>query len=289
MKFSVVTPSFNQGEFIERTIQSVLSQEGVEIEYVIFDGASTDQTLEILKRYEATDRDRVRWISEKDRGQTHAVNKGISSTSGDIICWLNSDDVYYPGTLKAVAEHFAAHPDVDVVYGSADHIDANDQIIDAYPVEPWDFKRMLETCIICQPAAFFRRSVVEAHGLLDENLKYCMDYEFWVRLGRNGVKFDRIERKLAGSRMYAENKTLGSRRAVHAEINDMLKVKFKRAPDNWLFNYAHIVAEETFDRSKHPRLFVYTFGVQSVLSAWRWNKSISPEMRKKVIDWCIPI
>jgi glycosyltransferase involved in cell wall biosynthesis len=286
MKFSIVTPSYNQGEFIERTIQSVLSQEGVALEYVVFDGASSDQTVEILKRYAASHGDKMRWTSEKDRGQTHAVNKGIKSTSGDIIGWLNSDDVYYPGTLRVVADHFATHPEVDVIYGSADHIDTDDRHINLYPVEPWNFNRMLETCIICQPAAFFRRRVVEIYGLLDETLRYSMDYEFWLRLGAAGVGFDWIDRKLAGSRMYAQNKTLGSRRAVHAEINDMMKKKFNRTPDSWLFNYAHVVAEESFDRTRNPRLFVYMLGFQSLLAAWRWNRSISRAMCSRIFKWC---
>ncbi len=285
MKFSIVTPSYNQGEFIERTLQSVLSQEGVTLEYVIFDGGSRDLTVDILKQYGAKHGDRLRWTSEKDRGQTHAVNKGIKSTSGEIIGWLNSDDIYYPGSLRAVADYFAAHPEVDVLYGSADHIDADDRHINPYPVEPWNFQRMLETCIICQPAAFFRRHVVETHGLLNESLQYCMDYEFWLRLGAAGITFECMERKLAGSRMYAQNKTLGARRSVHAEINGMMKRKFGRVPESWLLNYAHIVAEESFERRKNPRLFVYTFGFQALLAELRWNKRLSFEIRRKVWNW----
>lgn len=286
-KFSIVTPSYNQGEFIERTMQSVLSQEGVALEYVVFDGGSIDQTVDVLKRYGAEHSENLRWTSENDRGQTHAVNKGINSTSGDIIGWLNSDDIYYPGALRAVADYFTAHPEIDVLYGFADHIDANDCLIDPYPVESWNFQRMLETCIICQPAAFFRRRVAEAHGLLDERLHYCMDYEFWLRLGVAGIRFERLERKVAGSRMYAQNKTLRARRAVHAEINDMMKRKFGRVPERWLLNYAHIIAEESFERKANPSLFAFTYGFQSLLADWRWNGKISRETRSKIWNWCI--
>ena len=283
MKFSIITPSYNQGKYIERTLKSVLSQEGVTFEYIIFDGGSTDQTIDILNICALSHSKQMRWISEKDRGQTHAINKGISITSGEIIGWLNSDDVYYTDALRVVADYFAAHPEVDVVYGSADHIDTDDRYIDSYPVEQWNIQRMRETCIICQPAAFFRRRVVESHGLLDESLDYCMDYEFWLRLGSAGIRFSQINRKLAGSRMYAQNKTLGSTRAVHAEINDMMKKKFGRAPDSLLFAYAHVVAEECLDRNRYPRLFLYLYGAQAFFAAWRWNGRISREMCRKFL------
>jgi hypothetical protein len=112
-----------------------------------------------------------------------------------------------------------------------------------------------------------------------------MDYEFWLRLGAAGVRFEWIDRKLAGSRMYAQNKTMSARRAVHVEINHMMKRKFGRVPERWLFNYAHIVAEECVERTKHPRLFVYIFGLQALLAELRWNKTISSEFRKKVWHW----
>lgn len=207
MKVSVVTPSYNQGQFIERTLQSVASQTapGFEIEHVVFDGGSTDDTVEILKRFSPA----VRWVSKKDKGQTDAVNQGIRASDGEIIGWLNSDDIYYLGAIACVVAYFTAHPEVDVVYGMADHIDLEDHAFEPYPTEPWDFERLQETCFICQPALFFRRRVVEECGLLDETLNYCMDYEYWLRLGSSGVRFAYLEQKLAGSRLYADNKTLG--------------------------------------------------------------------------------
>jgi glycosyltransferase involved in cell wall biosynthesis len=274
MRVSVVTPSYNQGQFIQRTLASVSSQGGAEIDHVVFDGGSTDDTVEVLKRFGPG----IKWTSERDKGQTDAVNKGIRATDGEIIGWLNSDDVYYPDAIVSVVRFFEANPDVDVVYGMADHIDLADYAFEAYPTEPWSFDRLKDTCFICQPALFFRRRVVDQHGLLDERLNYCMDYEYWLRLGKAGVRFAYLEQKLAGSRLYAENKTLGARLKVHAEINDMHKRLFGVVPDRWIWNYAHAVIDERIDRRVHPRWFAVRMIIVMLKSARRWNGRISPEM-----------
>lgn len=281
MKVSIVTPSFNQGGFIERTLESVANQAGVETEHVVFDGGSTDETVAVLRKHESD----IRWVSEKDNGQTDAVNKGIRATDGEIIGWLNSDDIYYPGALARVAAYFEAHPDVDVVYGMADHIDVEDTPFEAYPTEAWNFERLQETCFICQPALFFRRRVVEQYGLLDESLNYCMDYEYWLRLGKAKVRFGYLEEKLAGSRLYADNKTLGARVKVHREINDMFKKVFGRVPDRWLLNYAHVVVENKIDRNKYPRLFRLRLFIVSVGATFKWNGNISTGMQDTLKSW----
>lgn len=286
MKVSIVTPSYSQGQFIERTLQSVASQiaPGLEIEHVVFDGGSTDNTIEILKNFSPA----VRWVSKKDNGQTDAVNQGIRATNGEVIGWLNSDDVYYPGSIARVVAYFTEHPEVDVVYGMADHIDLDDQAFESYPTEPWSYERLQETCFICQPALFFRRRVVEQYGLLDESLNYCMDYEYWLRLGIAGVRFGYLEEKLAGSRLYADNKTLGSRVKVHKEINDMFKKQFGKVPDRWLFNYAHVVVGNEIGKIRNPRFFVAQLAFSSVVSALRWNRCVSRNMGRHIIQWCRP-
>jgi glycosyltransferase involved in cell wall biosynthesis len=276
MKISIITPSFNQGQFIERTLLSVANQTGGEIEHVVFDGKSNDNTLTILKNTPSL----THWVSEQDNGQTDAVNKGILATSGDIIGWLNSDDIYYPGAIAAVLDFFATAPDVDVVYGMADHIDANDMIIEPYPTQPWTFEQLQITCFICQPALFFRRRLVEKYGLLDESLNYCMDYEYWLRLGQAGVRFHYLEKKLAGSRLYSENKTIGSRVKVHREINNMLKQKLGKVPDSWLFAYAHAIVEAKTLREQQPNWFVLKLLLTSLWSTVRWNKTITDNFRK---------
>jgi glycosyltransferase involved in cell wall biosynthesis len=274
MKVSIVTPSFNQGQFIECTLRSVAEQSGVEIEHVVFDGGSNDDTVAVLKRFNPP----VRWVSKKDRGQTDAVNQGIRATDGEVVGWLNSDDVYYPGAIARVVAFFEANPEIDLVYGMADHIDLNDYAFEPYPTEPFDLERLKEFCFICQPALFFRRRVVEKYGLLDESLHYCMDYEYWLRLGKAGARFAYLEEKLAGSRLYAENKTLGAKVEVHREINDMLKKTLGRVPDKWLFGYALAVAEQGSAKGGHTLLTSVRTAVIALVSALRWNRRIPLSM-----------
>ncbi|HWQ88862.1 MAG TPA: glycosyltransferase [Desulfitobacteriaceae bacterium] len=266
VRISVVTPSYNQGKFIERTILSVQFQDIDGVEHLIYDGCSGDETKEILKKYEKD----IRWVSEKDHGQAHAVNKGLVEANGDIIGWLNSDDIYYPGALAEVLAYFNANPGVEVVYGRADHIDMNDIAFEEYPTECWNDKRLIETCYICQPAVFFRREVIDRYGLLDQDLHYCMDYEYWLRLGQKGAMIGFIDQKLAGSRLYKENKTLGSTVSVHREINDMIKKKCGKVPKRWLKNYAHVSTHDNVFDGKvlMPRL---QFDIRYFFARLRWN------------------
>ena len=283
LSISVVTPSFNQGRFIERTIQSVLSQGIPGLDYFIADGGSADGTLNILRRYQS----RVRWISERDNGQADGVNKGIRATKGDIIGWLNSDDIYYPGALSAVRSFFEDNPGVDVVYGDADHIDEDDRIIEPYYTEDWNYERLKEVCFLCQPAVFFRRCVTEKEGLLDDRLKYCMDYEYWLRLGKM-TQFMYLNKKLAGSRMYSDNKTLGSRVAVHEKINDMLRTRLGLVPSKWIFAYAHAVVDQRgYDRINPMENLKYVWKLtgMAIASFVRWKQDVSIQDIKIMSAW----
>ena len=282
---SVVTPSFNQGIFIERTIQSILSQNIPDLEYMVVDGGSTDETLDILRCYEK----HLRWISEKDNGQGDAVNKGIRATSGKIIGWLNSDDIYYPGALSTVLSYFERHPEVSVLFGNADHIDINDNVIEPYYTEDWNYERLKEICFLCQPSVFFRRRLTESAGLLDDCLQYCMDYEYWLRLGRF-TPFIRLNCTLAGSRMYDENKTLGSRVAVHHEINDMFYDNFGLVPKKWIYGYAHaIVDQKGYDRMNPwgNLKYVWTLIKGSIASLLHWKQGVSVRDIRMLISWGI--
>jgi len=269
---SVVTPSFNQGRFIAKTIESVLGQNIPTLEYMVVDGGSTDETIEILKRYGT----HLKWVSEKDNGQADAINKGIKATTGEIIGYLNSDDIYYPGALSAVLKFFEKYPEVDVVYGDADHIDLSGEILEPYYTEDWDYERLKDVCFLCQPSVFFRRRLIEKVGLFDSNLQYCMDYEYWLRLGAI-APFVRLNKKLAGSRMYDDNKTLGSRVAVHRELNNMLKKRLERVPEKWIYNYAHTVVDQKgYKRATPQQDFKYILVLirVSVFSFLRWRKNV---------------
>ncbi len=286
LTFSIVTPSYNQGEFIERTIQSVLSQSIKPFEYFVFDGGSKDNTIELLKKYES----QLCWVSEKDNGQTHAVNKGLKKATGDIIGWLNSDDIYYPGALESVQRFFEENPSVGVVYGRANHIDKEDGVIEAYPTEPWDIERFKSICFLSQPAVFFRRSIVENYGLLDEKLNFCMDYEYWMRLASKGASFAHIPLVLAGSRFYLETKTLNQRVSVHKEINDMLKKTLGKTPDRWLCNYAHVLIETKGvpPAYKSPLWALVLLAGAIICASLRWNYSLSPSLRAMLKGWIKP-
>jgi glycosyltransferase involved in cell wall biosynthesis len=279
MKVSIITPSLNQAQFIERSIQSVLAQQWRPLEHIVFDGGSTDGTLDILKKHSG----QLRWVSEPDKGQSDAVNKGIKMAAGDVVGWLNSDDIYYPGAVKLAAEFLAAHPELDAVYGMADYVAADDSVIDGYPTEPWHFPRLKDVCFICQPALFLRRSVFERHGYLDTDLHYCMDYEYFLRLGRAGVRFGYLETKLAGARMYVGNKTISGRIEACAEVIEMFRRNFGRVPDSWLFGYAHVIAKQRTDMDEHPTRFLFEKGLRSLGAALRWNRSVSPGMTYRLL------
>ncbi len=277
---SIITPSFNQGRYIENAIRSVLSQDVSDLEYIVMDGGSTDETISIIKKYEGA----LLWVSEQDRGPSDAINKGIACTSAPIVGWLNSDDVYYPRALLTVIDYFAMHPEVEVVYGDACHIDENGVVVEPYPTEDWNWDRLKEICFISQPAAFLRREVFVRYGLLDLNLRN-MDYEYWLRLGKNGVRFAHLPVLLAATRLHDEAFTVAARVAGHKAINDLTKRHLGKTPDRWLFNYAHAVLESKGVNRDHQLQFVIAVSLLSYYAALRWNKRISPQMLTTTVHW----
>jgi glycosyltransferase involved in cell wall biosynthesis len=178
---SIVTPSLNQGRFIRDTIESVLNQDYPRLEYIVVDGGSTDGTLDILRHYN----DRLYWISEPDRSQAHALNKGWRMARGEILGWLNSDDTYRPGAVEVVVKAFLSHPEAGGIYGDCDYISATGALLEKYETGPFDFATFFRTSRspIPQPSMFIRRAVYEDVGPVNESLQLVIDWEYWLRVG----------------------------------------------------------------------------------------------------------
>lgn len=234
---TVVTPSYNQGRFIRHTIESVLSQDYPSIEYIVMDGGSTDETRSVLEDYTG----RIDWVSKRDAGQASAVNEGWQRGRGEILGWVNSDDTYLSGAVSAAVAYLGRHPEVSAVYGEAYHTDEAGEILARYPTVAFDFDRLKETCFICQPSVFLRRTVVEQAGYLDDALQFCMDYDLWIRIGRI-ARFGRVEDYLATSRLYPASKTLGRRQEVYAEVLEMMYRHFGSVAPTWIYAYAKAAA-----------------------------------------------
>ncbi len=178
---SIITPSYNQVAYLEATIRSVLAQDYAPLEYLIVDGASQDGSLEIIRRY--TDR-LAWWVSEPDGGQAEAINKGLQHARGEILAWLNSDDIYLPGAIQSALDTLRANPQAGMVYGDAITIDSSGRPLNRLAFGDWGLSELMNFRVICQPAVFMRRSVLEQAGYLDASFHYMLDHHLWLRMAR---------------------------------------------------------------------------------------------------------
>lgn len=204
-KISIVTPSFNQGHYLEKTILSVIDQGYPNLEYIIIDGGSTDNSVEIIKRYE---QHLAFWESVPDRGQSHAINKGFERATGDILAWLNSDDWYAPGALLAVADVFAVNPGAGAVVGAGEMVDtAGARLVhlDPFEVSVGGLYHWLDR-FFWQPSCFFTRTAWETCGPLDENIHYAMDLDLWLKIAKR-FPFASMPQLLSYNLKHSEAKT----------------------------------------------------------------------------------
>ena len=201
MKFSIVTPSFNQGRYVRDCIESVRTQAGVEWEHLVQDAGSTDETPAVLREYP-----HLHCVFEKDKGMSDGINKGFLRATGDWVMWLNTDDYLLPGALAKVAAFAQAHPSADVIYGDVEFVDAGKHLIRHKREHRFDFNVLLfYGCYIQSTATFIRRRVIQAGHLLEVDYRVCMDFEYYVRLARLGFTFAHLPEPLAAFRWHDTN------------------------------------------------------------------------------------
>jgi glycosyltransferase involved in cell wall biosynthesis len=222
-RISIITPSFNQAPFIEQTITSVLGQNYPNLEYIIIDGGSTDGSVEIIRKYESR---LAYWVSEKDRGQSHAINKGFERATGEILAYLNSDDLYVEGALARVAERFNRDPDIDLLHGRCRVVDVHgvkigervgsitqyDEILDLWDVW-WANRNFVE------PEVFWRKRIADKIGPFREDLFWVMDYEYWLRILHAGGRFGFLDAELAAFRLHPNQKSTQPERTAEELLN----------------------------------------------------------------------
>lgn len=225
---SIVTPSYNQARFLSKTMESVFSQDYPHIEYIVIDGGSTDGSVALLE--ENADR-LAYWVSEPDKGQTEAINKGFARANGEILAWLNSDDAYKPGAVAAAVDYLTRHPDVGLVYGDADFIDEHGNRIGKFPAAQTDYPRLRRGYVhIPQQAAFWRADLWEQVGPLDDDLYFAMDYDLWLRLAEiSEIKY-LPGHTWANFRLHGESKTIAEDDRCWAEMIEI----HRRDGGDWL-------------------------------------------------------
>ena len=229
---SVITPSFNQGRFLRAAIESVLGQSYARVEYIIVDGASTDESRDVIREYG----DRIAyWVSERDSGQSDALNKGFRRASGEIVGWLNADDVYLPDCVTLASRALSADPSLGAVYGDVAVIDWEGRVIGRPKWDDYDFEALLtHRAMLPQPGSFFRRDILERVGFLRTDLHYAMDYDLWLRLGRL-APVCHLRKPVARFRLSETNKSV-------------------IAADRWAAEFVRICERFFSDQDLSPRL-----------------------------------
>ena len=215
---TVVTPSYNQAGFLEQTMCSVFGQDYPSIEYIVIDGASTDESVDVIDKYASS---LHWWVSEPDDGQADAINKGLRKANGEIVAWLNSDDLYLPGAVSSAVESLLANPELGLVYGDAITIDINGRPINRLVFPQWALEDLMAFRIICQPAVFMRREVLERAGFLNESLHFMLDHQLWLRIAAK-APIQHIPLMIAAARHHPTAKNVSQAEQFSRETYDVL-------------------------------------------------------------------
>ena len=226
-KVSIITPSYNQGQFLEASIRSVLEQDYPNLEYIVVDGGSKDNSVDIIRKYE---NHFAWWVSEKDRGHADALNKGFARATGEILAWLNSDDIYFPGAVTDAVSVLVSRPEVGMVYGDADLIDDSGLTVGKFASKQTSYRQMLRGSVhIPQATTFFRADTWRTVGPLDLTLFFSFDYDLWVRISKVS-RLMYVPRRWAKFRIHGAGKTIVNDDRCYP---DMLRV-LEREGGSWL-------------------------------------------------------
>lgn len=238
---SVITPSWNSAMYLEQTILSVINQTYKNVEYIIIDGGSTDGTLEIIRKYHNAI---SYWVSEPDDGMYQAINKGMLRASGEIVAYLNSDDLYYPNTISRVLAQFESNPGADLIYGNLDHINEGGLRIftKKYPAFNWKRFATSNYALIGQPAAFWRKELFEKIGPFDESMKMAADFDFFIRAGMVG-RPKHVDEVLAAFRLHPESLTSSQ---LNLSKDEVMRIHSKYLPGSNKYNSEAIVSDMLF-------------------------------------------
>jgi glycosyltransferase involved in cell wall biosynthesis len=260
-RITIVTPSYNQGQYIEETIRSVLLQNYPNLEYLVIDGNSTDGTLQILKKYDSF----IRWISEPDKGQTDAINKGLKMATGEIMAYLNSDDLYEPNALINIAAFFGQREEIAMIYGDIIHINEKSGFIEFHRTGKVDIRKYLMwDFYLPQPSVFFRKRVIDTLGYFDEKLHLAMDYDYWLKIILNFETWY-VPETLSRARLYPQAKSSFLDYMYHDErlaILDSIFKKYDFEPYRKnVFSYAYFSGALMFMKRHHIREAIKNFRI----------------------------
>ena len=258
MKFSIVTPSFNQGNYIQATIESVLSQQEVALEYIVIDGNSKDNTVDVIEQFASQ---LTYWESQPDKGQTNAINKGFARSTGEILGWLNSDDVLTQGALSRVAKVFNTNLEADVVYGDSSYMTKDGIVFRTKRARQFSLEYLRKHDFLYQPSTFFRRRIYEEVGHLDEQYNSCMDYEYWLRMGEHGAIFQYEPSVLSQMRFHEDAKSVkGILLSLDEEKNIKLKYGYPYIQVQWNYYFKRYFDRYTWPIKRKIAFFLHQKG-----------------------------